>query len=554
MRQPFSRRGNLATITAVATIPLMIAVGLAVDYTRASAVRSELQRAVDAASLAGARVLVSYPLNASTVEADARRYFFANYHDGLADASLINGGPTVTIVAPGNDRVDVGAAADVPMVFGRLIGFNKLRVSVSALTERYSRGMELVLALDTTNSMSSSSRLTNLKSGANDLLDIVFGASNNERSKQVCPPGGGNLGGGGANSGNSGNGNSGGGSNACPTQYTLLVGIVPFVATVNVMPDRGRSASAMPTIVDPTKISAITWSPTYWKGCVKARPYPFEEASADATPTTSAFDPYRWPPSAATVVWGGVTYTGPNVYTATSTSETWMNTGGNAANRTINRERVGWGAGNQAGPNKGCGFPILPLQPYKNMAKQHISALAVGATNGTAVSVGFAWGWRLLSPSWRSWWAGGTWNAFNGNALTSTFTPTGAPVDYGTLVDKVLVLFTDGQNEMGDGTANSVQSCCSNAYGDWSARPLGSTPVTELNARTVEVCNAIKARGIKIFVVLLYANPPASVLNTFNQNGCASGPTYFYQTADPTALRTVFREIGSALSNLRLVR
>lgn len=536
MRAFSSRRGSLAIITAVAAIPLMIAIGLAVDYTRASSVRAELQRAVDAASLAGARVLVSYPLNTQTVVNDARMYFFANFRDGMSNASLINGGPTTTIVEPNNDKVDVGASADVPMLFGRIIGFNTLRVSVSALTERYSRGMELVLALDTTNSMSSSSRLTNLKAGANDLMDIIYGTTNNDRSRISCPVG--------ITPPNA----------ACTTTYSLLVGIVPFVATVNIMPDRGRSGSARPTIVDPTKITAITWSPTYWKGCVKARPYPYEEGSADATPTASPFDPYRWPASTATVVWGGVTYTGPNVYTTTSTSETWMNTGGSAANKTINRERVGWGAGNQAGPNKGCGFPILPLQPYKTMAKQHINALAVGATNGTAVTVGFSWGWRLLSPDWRSWWGGGTWNAFNGSALTSTFTPAGAPVDYGTLVDKVLVLFTDGQNEMGDGTADSVQSCCSNAYGDWAAKPLGTSPVSVLNTRTIEVCNAIKAKGIKIFVILLYSNPPTSVLNTFNENGCASGPTYFYQTANAATLRTVFREIGAALSNLRLVR
>lgn len=559
MRPFSSRRGNLAIITGVAALPLMVAIGLAVDYTRASAVRAELQRAVDAASLAGARVLVSYPLNQNTVEADARRYFFANYHDGMNSASLVNGGPSTTITQPNYDKVEVGAAADVPMLFGRLIGFNTLRVTVNALTERYSRGMELVLALDTTNSMSSSSRLTNLKAGAKDLMDIVFGATNNERSRQVCPPGGGNLGGGGNNSGNAGNGNGNSGnadngSNACPVEYTLLVGIVPFVATVNVTPDRGRSGSAMPNIVNPTSVTAISWSGSYWKGCVKARTSPYEEASADATPTTSPFEPYYWAPSAATVVWGGTTYTGPNPYTPPSTPvETWQNQF-SGTNRTMNRTQVGWGSGNQTGPNKGCGYPILPLQPYKNMAKQHIDALQVGPTNGTAVTVGFSWGWRLLSPAWRSWWAGGRWYAFNSSSLTSTFTPTNAPVDYGTLVDKVLVLFTDGQNEMGDGTPNSVQSCCTNAYGDWATRPLGTTPVDELNRRTVEVCNAIKRNNIKIFVVLLYSNPPQSVLNTFNENGCASGPTYFYQTANATNLRTVFREIGSSLSNLRLVR
>jgi len=120
-------------------------------------------------------------------------------------------------------------------------------------------------------------------------------------------------------------------------------------------------------------------------------------------------------------------------------------------------------------------------------------------------------------------------------------------------VDKVVVLFTDGQNEMGNGATNSAESCCTSAYGDWATRPLGANPVTELNRRAVDVCTAIKARGVKVFVVLLYANPPPAILNTFNENGCASGPTYFFNTPTGDDLRQIFREIGSHLSNLRLI-
>ena len=532
MRSFKLRRGSLAVITAVAAIPLVAAVGLAVDYTRLSAVRGELQRGVDAAALAGGRVLVSYPLNLSTVQGDARMYFFANYRATLAGAALIKGGPSVTVPGPNYDHVTVAAAADVPMMFGRLVGLSNIRTTVSSETERYSRGMELVLALDTTNSMSTGSRLTNLKAGASDLLDILFGTTNNSRGTTTCtattPP-------------------------VCTTVYSLLVGVVPFVATVNVSPARGSSSATLPNIVVPSAVSALSWGASSWKGCVKARPFPFEETSADTTPTASPFDPYIWPASAATVVWGGVTYAGPNYWTSTSTSETWINFP-NSSGKAFQRANIGWQAGNQAGPNQGCGFPIMPLQPFKTIAKQHVNALAVGAKNGTTVTLGFSWSWRLLSPAWRNWWQGGTWYSYSGTTRSSTSTPTGIPRDYATTNDKVVVLFTDGQNEMGDGTPNTSQSCCSSAYGDWTTRPIGSTPVTELNTRTVQVCNAMKARGIKIYVVLLYASPPPAVLNTFNENGCASGAGYFFQSATGSDLRTVFREIGSSLSNLRLTR
>ncbi len=49
------RSGNIAIIAALGAIPLILAIGIAVDYSRASSAKSDLQEAVDAAVLAGAR-------------------------------------------------------------------------------------------------------------------------------------------------------------------------------------------------------------------------------------------------------------------------------------------------------------------------------------------------------------------------------------------------------------------------------------------------------------------------------------------------------------------
>ncbi len=58
--QCFSRlrddcRANFAVTFAIAAVPLMMGLGIAIDYTSASNVRSSLQQALDAAVLAGAR-------------------------------------------------------------------------------------------------------------------------------------------------------------------------------------------------------------------------------------------------------------------------------------------------------------------------------------------------------------------------------------------------------------------------------------------------------------------------------------------------------------------
>ena len=45
------RRGNIAVIFAIACVPLITAVGCAVDYSRATQARAKLQAAADAASV-----------------------------------------------------------------------------------------------------------------------------------------------------------------------------------------------------------------------------------------------------------------------------------------------------------------------------------------------------------------------------------------------------------------------------------------------------------------------------------------------------------------------
>mgnify|MGYP000848169113 FL=1 len=49
------RSGNIAIIAALGAIPLVLAIGIAIDYSRTSSAKSDLQEAVDAAVLAGAR-------------------------------------------------------------------------------------------------------------------------------------------------------------------------------------------------------------------------------------------------------------------------------------------------------------------------------------------------------------------------------------------------------------------------------------------------------------------------------------------------------------------
>ena len=50
-RFPKDQRGNVAVIFAIACVPLISAVGCAIDYTEATRIKSKLQSAADAAAV-----------------------------------------------------------------------------------------------------------------------------------------------------------------------------------------------------------------------------------------------------------------------------------------------------------------------------------------------------------------------------------------------------------------------------------------------------------------------------------------------------------------------
>jgi Flp pilus assembly protein TadG len=96
------RKGNVAILFALAIVPVMGAMGAALDYSRANAYRTDMQKAVDATALALSKVM---PLNETKLNEVAKQYFAANMgnHD-LTNLSLevTPGQGTVQLAATGN--------------------------------------------------------------------------------------------------------------------------------------------------------------------------------------------------------------------------------------------------------------------------------------------------------------------------------------------------------------------------------------------------------------------------------------------------------------------
>jgi hypothetical protein len=166
---------------------------------------------------------------------------------------------------------------------------------------------------------------------------------------------------------------------------------------------------------------------------------------------------------------------------------------------------------------------------------------------GTACNLGIVWGWRVLSPRWRGLWGGDT--------------PNTRPLYYDASdTDKVVVMLTDGDNNVYDHNGGGPRGSDFTAYGrlhDASFMGPGTTATVaqgrvNLDTRMTTVCTRMKAEGILIYTITFGTQPTVSTQKLYR--ACASRPEYYYHSPDNATLRTVFRSIGIQLSNLRIAQ
>jgi Flp pilus assembly protein TadG len=96
-----SRGGNVGIMFGLLSIPMLAAVGLAVDYGRASQIRADLQAAADAASIAA----IAKP--SAGYKAAASMYGDGKIQAGISDAINIFNGNLATSQAKGYSNLDV---------------------------------------------------------------------------------------------------------------------------------------------------------------------------------------------------------------------------------------------------------------------------------------------------------------------------------------------------------------------------------------------------------------------------------------------------------------
>ncbi len=163
-----NRDGNVAMLFGLSLLPIMAVSGAAIDYSRASDARAQLQNAIDSTVLAVAKI--SPTLTDTQLRTEAEKHFRAVLRQRHDLAMLpIN-------VSRTDKAVVVAAGGILPTSFMKIFGMNSVPVGSSAQASIGQRKVELALVLDNTGSMGRLSKMDELRKATRNLINAAEAA------------------------------------------------------------------------------------------------------------------------------------------------------------------------------------------------------------------------------------------------------------------------------------------------------------------------------------------------------------------------------------------
>lgn len=147
-----NQSGNIGVIFALIVVPLIIAVGVAVDISRIGSFKTKMQDTADAAALEAA---LAYMLDGKRAMNESGRVSFTTHADTIANLNYTN----PKIRATKRNSVTVSSKGSFTPMFPQIFGYPKLDFNVlseASLVEP--EGLEITIAFDNTSSMDFGSR------------------------------------------------------------------------------------------------------------------------------------------------------------------------------------------------------------------------------------------------------------------------------------------------------------------------------------------------------------------------------------------------------------
>lgn len=183
----FSRndRGSITIIYGVSFLVLCLAMGLAYDFSRLNNVTTRVQAALDAAALAGAKLLDDDTSSDSAVVQRANALF--NAHRAEIGMNGLQMGSMNATLDRVQSTVRVSVNGSISSLFGSLAQISPtLNFTRTSETTYKTRKVEMSLVVDITGSMLAGGKIDSLKTAAKDLVDTLFATNPNPGAIRVA--------------------------------------------------------------------------------------------------------------------------------------------------------------------------------------------------------------------------------------------------------------------------------------------------------------------------------------------------------------------------------
>jgi Flp pilus assembly protein TadG len=532
------QKGNFALLFGIAVIPVIAAMGLAVDYSLANASRSAVQAALDNTALSLSRQM---PLSQAELDSKGWTIFTSNL--GTSPLTFTQGNfvittPTTTSLSLRLDSTYTLKIAGVLTKFGLA---PTMPVGATSEVSWGNSRLRVALVLDNTGSMSSAGKIEALKTATTGLLTTLKNAVVNTGDVYVSivPF---------ARTVNLGSSNSGaswidwtdweaptavtapassiGPGSTCPYAsngskgFVCTTGSANGSATTTTIPSSGTYKGYICPSIDNGQVNSLMLG-IYYNGCYNSSTYTCTGSTCTCTGHSSC-----------TCTGNGSSKNCKQP--ATYFEHSWIPNAHSTWNGCVADRGTSTAPSTNAGYDQKIDAPIagnlatlFPAQQYAycNIAVMGLSydwtslnnlVSAMTPNGSTNQPIGLVWGWQSL---------------VGGGALTA---PALAP-NY--VYNQVIILLSDGLNTQ------------DRWYGDGSTTNTSVDGRMYYNSTISGTCKNIKDTGIKIYAVQV--NTGGDATSALLRN-CATDPSMFFELKTAGAIVTTFDQIGTALANLHL--
>lgn len=530
------RRGAVAPMFALAIIPVIGFVGVAVDYSRANSIKAAVQASLDATALAMARSAPN--LTAEQLQQKTSDYFNAQFTRPDAKNVVV----TTTYSTTNGSTLVVSASGSMDTTFTRVMGYSSLSVGSSSTIKWGNQRLRVALVLDTTGSMASAGKIDAMKTATKNLIDQLKAAATNNGDVYISViPFSKDVNAGSANFNASwlqfddGTDKSWDGANGtCNKSGYSPRSVCQAQSKCSLS---GYNSQSSCTSAGTCSLSQYTTQSNCTSNGTCSNPGQTSQSSCTGNRAcTNPAYTSRNPCQNNGGTWGFGTWTAGAWTAGVWSPATWTPNNRNTWNGCVTDRGLAAGPGTAAGndqrvvtPTAGDASTLFYPEQYSNCSPE-VKALSYDWTamktlvdglypaGSTNQPIGLVWGWQSLVGA-------GPFGTVPAKDSNYTY-------------KEVILLLSDGMNTQDRWYGNGSDTSTSVDNRMWKTGGDGT-------------CKNIKDTGVTIYAIQV--NTGSDPLSTVLQN-CASSSDKFVMLTTANQIITTFQQIGTQLSQLRIAK